>query len=798
MSQSIPHGPPEPIGRAAAANPLVGVWHGALEPLVGREREMAELTALLQQPDIRLVTLTGPGGSGKTRLALELAILRHDEYLHGVAIVELASITRPELVINAIAQAFHIQETRGATLIERLHHELRDRELLLVLDNFEHVLDAVAGVTSLLATCPRLTALATSRIPLRLIMEHEVRVGPLSLPETGSEHQADAVRFFEGEARRLVPSFSLNAANLETIGTICRRLDGLPLAIKLAAGRSRVLDPAALLARLENRLPLLTSTQRDVPGRQRTMRDAIAWGYDLMHEHEQVLFRQLAVFTGGFTLELAESMVQMLASARNHDNVAEDMSPILLLDTLESLLNHNLIEREDHVTGVARFSMLETIREFGLERLEASGEASIVHAALAEAMTAWVEYVSPLTFEDQQAVWLARGGSEQPNIRAVLDWACDRNNSPIAYRLAAANGPIWYKRSMFREALASLERVLGLSEPGPPESATVCRSWASLMAEYLGQHDRSLHHAQAGLALARERGDRYGEGLALIAANAFHQGVGDLDAADAAIEDALACLWDLPGRPRVVTCLAQRALIAQRREDHVRVRELAQEAYDYAVEIRNVHAMADCLQLLAEAVIANGEPARALDYLAETIAIYRETNSRHSMVASVEIAALAAHGCGDHRLAVRWATVGLAGNVELGTELSADLEPGFRRLLQDAESALGSRIIRVERKRAKDVSLAQAADEVCAYRPGKPGASASSGFGAIRLTARETEVLQLLANGLTDAQIADVLFIARPTASRHVGNVLSKLDVPSRTAAVDAAHRLGLLSSPGQ
>lgn len=761
------------------------------EPIIGRERELEQLVAMLHRPEVRLLTLTGTGGTGKTRLALELLSRLRNDYPDGATFVGLAPVTHPDQVPIAIAQALGIHETASTPVADLLPVALATSDFLLLLDNFEHVLDAAPTVARLLDACPRLTILATSRAPLRVEYEHELRVAPLTLPDpvaNGDMRELannPAIRLFVTQTQKIDPGFVLTPANAEAVAMICHRLDGLPLAIKLAAGRSRVLDSAAVLARLEQRLPLLATDQRDAPARQRTMRDAIAWSYDLLQPHEQTLFRQLGVFHGGFSLVIAESMIQKLTDRQSPEATSPDN---MVLDTLESLIDQHLIERKQLANGDIRFTILETVREYALERLVATAEHEDVRTAHAYACLEWAEHANPQMFMAEQELWLARSEREQPNIRAVLDWVLAHSDSSSALRLAWANGPVWLRQARHREALFWLSRVFALPDPAPSEAVIFCHLIACAATYHLGQQATSREHVRAALAMAQEIGHLGAEGIArtVMAQDLIDT---DLDAAERMIDEAIELLKAHPMMTHVAPSLQVRAVIAGRREDNERFAQLTKESYEYALDIGDWFQVVDALLLRAEAAWRYQAFDEALGYLEQAIEYAPQASAHLLLILVIRDAALLAHARGDHRHAVRWAMAGRMDDASIGQFPDRDYAAHLIEIVTDATEAIGTTATQTEEDAARQLTLTDAANEVHAYR-----LTLQKNSGApLSLTSREAEVLRLVAAGRTDAQIAESLFIARATASRHVSNILSKLDVSSRTAAVDTAYRLGLL-----
>ena len=384
-------------------------------PLVGREREVAEIADRARSEEVRLLTLTGPGGTGKTRLALQVAADLLEEFKDGVFFVILATITDPELVASTIAGPLGIKESGDQPLEESLKAYLRDRNLLLVLDNFEQVLEGAPLVGEFLGACPKLKILATSRIPLRLYGEQEYPVPPLALPDPGVLPpleiltQYEAVRLFVERARTVKPDFTVTNESAPAVAEICARLDGLPLAIELAAARVRLLPPQKMLQRLGNRMKLLKGGARDLPTRQQTLRGAIDWSHDLLEE-EKILFRRLSVFAGGRTLEAIEE-------------ICDPEGALDALEGLESLLEKSLLRQEEGPGGEPRFVMLETIHEYAREKLQASGEAEEIKRLHAEYFLALAKEAEPELVGPDQVEWMDRLATEHDNMRAALSWA---------------------------------------------------------------------------------------------------------------------------------------------------------------------------------------------------------------------------------------------------------------------------------------------------------------------------------------------------------------------------------------
>ena len=478
-------------------------------PFLGREDQVARIVELVRRDDVRLLTITGPGGVGKTRLALQAAADLLDDFADGVWFVDLSPLTDPDLVAGAILSALGAR-TEGGTPAERIAGILARKNLLLVLDNFERVVEAASLVGDLLAQAPGLKVLATSRIPLHAYGEREYPLAPLPLPDprhlppVAQLNQYDAVRLFVERAQAVRPDFTVTNENAPAVAEICHRLDGLPLAIELAAAAVKMLPPPALLKRLERRLPLLTGGARTLPARQQTMRATIAWSHDLLSAEEQQLFRRLAVFAGGFTLEAVTAVA-------GPDGVLDAFAGAA------SLLDKSLLRQEEVDGAEPRFRMLETVREYGAERLEESGEVAEAHARHATYFGALAERAAVGMGGPDELSWLLALETEHGNLRAALEWLLE-SGSGATLELASRLGNIWHGTSRFTEGRHWLERALALPHSRQPSSARLTAlNWAGMFAHYQGDSDQARIRLDEALAEAHALGA--GSHLAFVMLN---------------------------------------------------------------------------------------------------------------------------------------------------------------------------------------------------------------------------------------------------------------------------------------
>jgi predicted ATPase/transcriptional regulator with XRE-family HTH domain len=517
-------------------------------PILGREREIDEVGRLLRRDDVRLVTLTGPGGIGKTRLSLEVATQALEEFRDGVWFVRLSRLTDADLVVPAIARTLNLRDGGGMPVADALQAYLHAKQSLLVLDNFEHLASAASSVGELLRMCPDAKALVTSRAALRLQGEHEYAVRPLDLPDpqrpalSGRLSQYAAVMLFIARAQAARADFQVTSAITSAVAEICARLDGLPLAIELAAARVKLLPPPVLLKRLERQLPLLVGGARDLDERQQTMRNTLSWSYNLLAPAERRLFRRLAVFVSGCTLEMAEAICE----------APEGATPpgLDLLNGLGRLVDQSLVQQREE-DGESRLGMLHVVREFALEQLETSEEVEVMRRAHAEQMLT-LSAVAPVGMRaGSDARWLAKLEREHDNIRAALGWALERNEAELSLRLGVGFAPFWWARGYYGEGRRWMARVVDATQSslefvGPDTSVVVLHAWALWWLGKLAWNQSDITSAREWadkcLDAARASGDPAIIAVALSSAGSvqLEPPVRDLQHGEALLAEALA------------------------------------------------------------------------------------------------------------------------------------------------------------------------------------------------------------------------------------------------------------------
>lgn len=774
---------------AADSSPLLGSLPVPRTRLLGRDAERGMARTFLLAEAVPLLTLTGPGGVGKTRLAVAIAHDVADSFADGFVWVDLAPVADRVLVPSTIATALGVPSGPDRSVRDALVAHLHAKQFLLIIDNGEHLLDALGEVvTTVLGACPAVQVLVTSRAALHVRGEQVFPVEPLTPPlaeisdfETLAGNAA--VRLFAERARAVWPAFRLEATNAPSVAALCRQLDGLPLAIELAAARSTLFSPEALLAQMRDRLRWLSDGPRDLPPRQRTIRDTITWSYDLLPPETQRLFRLLASFVGGFTLEAAQAVAQNAGRAGG-DSIA----------TLAALVDHGLVRRVDHGSG-SRFTLLETIREFGRELLVAHGELQAIREAHAAWCLVLAEAAEPHLGGPEQSGWLARLETEHDNLRTALTWWYEQGDAPHGLRLATALLRFWDTRDHMAEGQPRLMAFLAL--PGnavPLEAQARALDAASELASWQGRHEIATHLAAEALAIQRQLANPSGiaGALWLLGINAL--AVGDIKQAQTSIDEGMT---------------------------------VAHAAGDRAAEALH-------LRLSGMLQRTRGEPERALPFFDASIALWRALGARDELCNDLGELALVVGHLGDIAGARElWAEelplayeIGEAWQIALYLEGQAELAliedrpdlaarllgaadawrskheapvvgyyPSVTQAFVTARERLGDATYDAALTAGRALSLDEAVCEVQAMPTATPPSQPSithDGAAALGLTRRERQILTQLCARLTDQEIAERLYLSPRTVEGHVSHILGKLGAANRREAAAAAVRLGL------
>ena len=801
-----------------------------LTPLVGREQEIAAVCALLWRPEVRFVTLTGTGGVGKTRLALGAAETASSAFADGACFVNLASLSDPGLVVSTIAQTLDVREHASQPLLERLQDSLRQQQELLLLDNFEHLVSVAPVVAELLAAAPALKVLVTSRASLHLSGEHEFVVPPLALPDLRNLPPPDrliqygAIRLFVERAQAVHAAFALTAENAPAVAAICHQVDGLPLGIELAARRSKLFSPQALLPRLKSRLHLLVGGAREKPAHQQTLRGTMAWSYELLEKSEKTLFRRLAVFAGGCTLEAVQAVCADSGSLEGD-----------LLDNAAGLVDQSLLRQTEQPNGEPRFLMLETIREYALERLNASGEAEAIERQHATFFLAMAEEAEPKMRSGEQSAWIARLQAEHDNLRAALGFTLEHEEAEIGLRLAGALFPFWRSCNHSREGRSWLEQVLAQPHARARTAARAKALYgAGAMAFFHGDYleaqrlleesvsigrelgaagKRNLAHALTtlgqvalfqgnpiaarelageGARLFQEVGEAWGTALALLHLGRAAVETGDFAAARSLLEESAALFRVSGDRQRLALPVDLLGMVALRQGDYGAARLQFEEALAVAQEMEDAQFMADALLHLGAVAWRRGDARESAALYQQSLALYQGQGYKDGISESLSGLAEVAVLSGQPEQAAR-----LCGAVEALREAShSKLSPlrhaAYDRLVRDIRTRLAdARFTEAFAEgRAMELSLAIAFARALAPSPPLSPRTALQHAGG--LTAREREVARLVAQGKSNRAIADELVVGVSTVEAHLTHIFSKLEVSSRAQLATWVVKQGL------
>ena len=759
-------------------------------PLVGRQDELAVLKQMLMRADVSLLTLIGPGGIGKTRIALRLATELAHDFVDGVFLVALAPLRNTNLILPSIGRTLGITEGAEGTLLERLKIHLRPSQLLLVLDNFEHLLSAAPVVSELLSACPHLKVLVTSRTPLHLTGEHEYSVPPLPVPEEAysqksePEHlqEYESVKLFCQRTQAVKPSFTLTQENAPAVAEICRRLDGLPLAIELAAARGKLFTPKVLLARLEKKLELLTGGARDLPERQQTLKNTIDWSYNLLSEAQQWLLMRLAVFDGDASLEAAEQVCTGIAQTE-------------VMDGLAALIDQSLMRQVETPDGEVRFRMPETIREYAVEKLSEQGDRVDVQRAHAEYFLTMAEQSEAGLNGPEQNHWLDLLEVEHNNLRAALRFLLAERSTEKALRLAVSLSRFWHMKGNLREAQGWLEQVLALPRHPVALMHEAAKAYRNLSLAFLRQGD--LENAEVAgreaLRLFEETKDEPGAALTRVVLGQVVDCGNNPQDATTLFEQALhfyQATGDDLGVGKAYQNLARNAFYC---EDYEASLAYGGQSITYLRKVGSEHFLSYALQMRGSAACYLGNTLQARLDLDEAFELACAAGDRYNL-------SFVFHALSDTFLRQGHpyeATQLLAASRDLFRRVGASHTLVVQRITNKLEEALMKELDTNVFRRAWAEGEKLSTDDVRALLERHPPTERPGGDAPteapFKLTPRELEVLSVLSHGYSDRRIAKELGISPATVSRHVLNMLGKTNLKNRTALAVWARDCGLV-----
>ena len=767
-----------------------------LTSFIGREREIAQVKGFLSTTP--LLTLTGTGGAGKTRLAFQVATEVLEDFRDGVWVADLARLADPALVPQAVASAVSVAEQPGRLLIDTLVTALCDKSVLLLLDNCEHLQSACAHlVEPLLRGCHHLRILATSRVPLGVLGETLWRVPSLSLPNArrGSSldeiQQCEAVRLFVERARTGQPTFILTADNVSAVVQVCHRLDGIPLAIELAAGRARVLAVEQIAARLDDRFRLLTGGSASLLPRYQTLLATMDWSYDLLAEQERILMRRLSVFAGGCTLDAAEAIC-----------AGRGVEATSILDLFTQLVDKSLVVMETQ-RGEAWYRVLETVRQYGRDKLHEAGEASDVRRRHRDWYLQMAERADLGLKGPEERIWLARLEAEHDNLRTAIEWSkSEEDGAEAEMRLARALEWFWYIHGHWSEGRARLEAALARSDDAPRATLPKVLLGAARLAYRQGDRRRTRALCEKGLALCHELGDQAGIAWFLIWSGIVEMADGDYERATPLLEESLVLCREIGDRWWPCQAMAFLANIAAMQGDHRRAAGLCLESLALSREIGSMINIAFALRSLALVALRQGDYERAVASYTECLDLCKEARMPGVVTECLEGLARVASAREEYQRAARLFGAADASFAVLGGQLPLWFDQSDHdRRAAFTRAELGEAAFVAARAEGRAMSLEQAVEYAlestkAAQAKGKEKGKLRKDTAADLLTAREREVAALVAHGMTNRQIAAKLVVTERTAETHVQNILNKLGFTSRAQIAAWATEHGLEKPP--
>jgi len=765
-----------------------------LSSFVGREREIGEVKRLVVEEDKnRLVTLTGPGGCGKTRLALAVAFGVAERFEDGAWLVELASLSDPDLMPQAVASALKVRETPGRPLAETLMEHLGAKKMLLVLDNCEHLIEACARfAVALLSSCPGLRILATSRESLGIAGETNWTVPSLSVPAAGEDLSAieslmryEALRLFVERARSRLPAFELNDENAGAVVEVCRRLEGMPLAIELAAGRVRVLSVEQIARRLEDSLKLLSAGDRTAAPRHQTLRATLEWSYGLLSEQERDLFRRLSVFAGGWALEAAEAV-----------GAGEGIEEEDVLDLLGGLVDKSLVVAEAGGEGEQlRYRMLEPVRQYGLEMLEESGEAGQSRDRHAGWFLELAEEAEPHLKGRWQVAWLERLEREHSNLRAAIRWLLEEDEIRAVARFACALWLFWWYHGHQGEGRRYVEEVLK-NDAALPIDLRAQVVWVRASMSYgLESSELTMQLWEESVVLFRQTGDKFGLGMALSGTGIAAMQQGDMERASSLFNEGLKLLREVDSKWGVGNVLPYLGLISLNKYDYAQATRYFEEALALARELDNKLTIYLSLYSLALASRAQNDHERAQELYAEGLRAAVEAGDKANTAYCLEGLAelIAERGEPERAARLFGASEALLEAVGAPRYVHAQDRALYERAVEALRSRLNEEAFAAIWSEVRAMTLGQAVEYALSEEEESAPPPSAPPKGKAALTAREVEVLGLVAEGLTDPQVAERLYLSPRTVGRHLRSIYNKLGVSSRAAAVKQAVERDLI-----